>query len=169
MISKKMAKGITRQINRELYSGYLYLAMSSYAQDIGLQGVANWFYVQMQEEFSHAEKMYRYLQQQNVRAMLEAIESPPQDFSSVKDLFKKTLEHEKQVTSMINDLVVLAVEEKDMATGIMLQWFVSEQVEEESNAGDMLRKLEIFGDKGDALLMMDRDLAQRVYSPPQTN
>ncbi|HPN73229.1 MAG TPA: ferritin, partial [Candidatus Omnitrophota bacterium] len=137
MISDKMVKGITRQINREIYSGYFYLAMASFAQDAGLSGVANWFNVQLQEELSHAKKFYDYLQQRNVRVKLDAIEAPPQEFSSVTDLFKQTLEHEKKVTAMITDLVNMAIEEKDRATEIMLQWFVTEQVEEEANASDI--------------------------------
>jgi ferritin len=169
MISDKMAGGITRQINREIFSGYFYVSMASYAQDAGLGGVANWFYVQMQEEFSHAKKLYDYLQQQNVRVMMDAIEKPPQDFSSVKDLFEQTLEHEKKVTAMINGLVALAIEEKDRATEIMLQWFVTEQVEEESNAGAILQKIKVFGDKGEPLLMLDRDLSSRVFTPPPVN
>lgn len=166
MISDKMVKGITRQINREIYSGYFYLAMASFAQDAGLSGVANWFNVQLQEELSHAKKFYDYLQQRNVRVKLDAIEAPPQEFSSVTDLFKQTLEHEKKVTAMITDLVNMAIEEKDRATEIMLQWFVTEQVEEEANASDILQKLKVFGEKGDALLMIDRDLSQRVFTPP---
>lgn len=166
MISDKMIKGLTRQINREIYSGYLYLAMASYSQDIGLSGVASWFNVQLQEELSHAKKMYDYLQQQNVRVMLEGIEAPEQDFSSITDLFEKTLEHEKKVTAMINDLINLAIDQKDRATEIMLQWFVTEQVEEESSAAEILQKLKVFGEKGDALLMIDRDLSLRIFSPP---
>ncbi len=165
MISDKMVKGITRQINREIYSGYFYLAMASYAQDVGLSGVANWFNVQIREELSHAEKMYAYLQQQNIKVMLEAIESPPQVFSSITDLFQQTLEHEKKVTAMINNLMSIAIEQKDRATEIMLQWFVTEQVEEESNASDILQKLKVFGEKGEALLMIDKELGLRVFTP----
>ena len=130
MISDKMLKSLSHQINREIYSGYLYLGMAAYATEIGLNGVANWFTVQMREEFDHANRIYDYVVQQGGRVILEAIEQPPQDFSSITDLFEKTLAHEKQVTAMINDLVVQALEEKDKATDIMLQWFVTEQVEE---------------------------------------
>ncbi|MFA6635626.1 MAG: ferritin [Candidatus Omnitrophota bacterium] len=164
MIDKKMVKGITRQINREIYSGYFYLAMASYAQDAGLAGVANWFNIQLQEELGHARKLYAYLQQRNVRVMLEGIESPPQDFSSITDLFKQTLEHEKKVTAMITDLINMAIEQKDRATEIMLQWFVTEQVEEEASVQEILQKLKVFGEKGDALLMIDRELAGRTSS-----
>ncbi len=165
MISGKMAEGLTMQANREIYSGYFYLAMASYAQDIGLSGVANWFNGQMREELSHAGKLYGYLQQHGVRVMLLDIEKPPQDFSSVTDLFERTLEHEKKVTAMINDLVIMAAEEKDKATEIMLQWFVTEQVEEEASVAEILQKLNLFGEKGDALLMIDKELGQRTSAP----
>ena len=166
MLSKKMIKALNRQINREIYSGYFYLAMASYAKDAGLDGVANWFNVQLQEELYHAQKFYAYVQQQSGRVMLETIEEPPQKFASITDLFGQTLEHEKKVTAMINDLVTLALDEKDRATEIMLQWFVTEQVEEESNAADILQKLKVFGEKGEALLMIDKELAARVFTPP---
>jgi ferritin len=166
MLSKKMTKALNRQINREIYSGYLYLAMASYAKDSGLSGVANWFSVQLQEELSHAQKFYNYIQQRNGKVTLESIEEPGQRFSSVTDLFEKTLDHEKKVTAMINDLVSLALEEKDRATEIMLQWFVTEQVEEEANANDILQRLKTFGENGNALLMIDQELGQRVFTPP---
>ena len=166
MLSKKMIKAINHQINREIYSGYFYLAMASYAKDAGLDGVSNWFNVQLQEELAHAQKFYAYVQQQNGRVTLETIEEPPQKFASITDLFEQTLEHEKKVTAMINGLVTLALDEKDRATEIMLQWFVTEQVEEESNAADILQKLKVFGEKGEALLMIDKELAARVFTPP---
>lgn len=165
MISEKMIKSINYQINREMYSAYLYLGMSSYATDIGLSGVANWFDVQVQEELSHAKKMYDYVTQQGGRVKLEAIEEPPQDFSSVLDLFEKTLEHEKVVTSLINDLVSQAIDEKDRATEIFLQWFVTEQVEEEANATELVQKFKLVGKEGNGILMLDKDLSSRVFTP----
>ena len=166
MISKKMEKALNHQINREIYSGYMYLAMASYAKDSGLNGVANWFTVQLEEELSHARKLYDYVQQQNGKVFLDAIEAPPADFDSVADLFGKTLEHEKKVTAMIHDLAALARSEKDVATEIMLQWFVTEQVEEEANASEIIQKLKVFGEQGNALLAIDQELGQRVFSPP---
>jgi len=166
MISKTMTKKINRQINREIYSGYFYLGMASYAKDSGLNGIANWFTVQMQEEFSHAQKLYDYVVQQGGRVMLETIEEPPQDFKSVTDLFHETLSHEKKVTKMINDLMKLAIKENDQATQIMLQWFVTEQVEEEANSMGMLQKLKLIGKDSSGLLMLDSELAQRVFTPP---
>ena len=166
MLSKKMVKSINRQINREMYSAYLYLGMASYASSEGLNGVVNWFNVQVQEELSHAQKMYNYLNQQSERVMLEAIEEPPQDFKSITDLFKKTLEHEKIVTGLINNLVDIARVQKDHASEIFLQWFVTEQVEEESNATDILQKLKLMGSDGNGLFMLDSELGKRVYTPP---
>ncbi|MDP8299787.1 MAG: ferritin [Candidatus Tantalella remota] len=112
MLSDKMINAINAQINREIYSSYLYLGMGSYATSEGLSGIANWFGIQVQEELSHAQKMYDYVNQQGGRVMLLDIEQPPQDFLSAQDLFKKTLEHEKIVTGLINNLVDIAKEEK---------------------------------------------------------
>ena len=169
MLSKKMVDSINGQINREIYSAYLYLGMASYAVSEGLNGVANWFNVQVQEELSHAQKMYDYINQQGGRVLLGDIETPPQNFTSAKNLFEVTLEHEKKVTALINALADVARSEKDHATEIFLQWFVTEQVEEESNASDILQKFKLMGDEGNTLFMMDTELAQRIYTPPATS
>lgn len=161
-----MVKSINHQINREHYSAYLYLSMASYAAAEGLNGFANWFTVQVKEEVFHAEKMYNYVNQQGSRVLLEAIEQPPTEFSSMLDLFEKTLEHEKVVTSLINSLVKLAREENDYATESFLQWYVTEQVEEEANPTDIIQKLKFVGKDGRGLLMMDKDLAARVFTVP---
>jgi len=162
MISKKMAKAINSQINREIYSSYLYSGMRAYAAFIGLKGIAQWFRVQSQEEMLHAEKLSNYLEEQGERVFLDDIEKPPQEYSSVKELFEETLKHEKLVTSLINKLVDLSVSEKDKATEIFLQWFVTEQVEEEANPSEILQKLALTGEKnGPALLMLDNILGAR--------
>jgi ferritin len=166
MISEKMIKSLNYQVNRETYSAYFYLGMASYATEKGLNGIANWFTVQVQEELSHAQKIYDYVTQQGARVMLEAIEEPPQSFSSVLDLFEKTLEHEKKVTELINGLVNQAKDENDHATEIFLQWFVTEQVEEEANAEELVQKLKLIGKDGNGLLMVDKELSQRVFTPP---
>ncbi|MDP8217852.1 MAG: ferritin [Candidatus Theseobacter exili] len=168
MISKKMEMSINEQINREIFSAYLYLGMASYTASEGFSGVSNWFNVQVQEELAHAQIMYNYVIQQNGRVIMKAIEEPPQDFKSVLDLFEKTLEHERKVTAFIYGLVDIARKENDHATEIFLQWFVSEQVEEESSASDMVNKLKMAGDSENTLLMIDKDLAQRVFNPPKT-
>ena len=166
MISKKMMDSINGQINRELYSAYLYISMAAYATSIGLKGFANWLQVQVQEELFHARKMYDYVNQQGGRVILKAIEEPPSDFKSPKDLFEKTLEHERKVTAMINKLASQAKSENDHATEIFMQWFVTEQVEEEANPTEILQKLNLIGKDANGLFMVDAELALRVFVPP---
>lgn len=161
MISKKMAGALNEQINKEMYSGYIYLAMSAEASDMGLDGAAKWLGMQAAEEMSHARKMYDYIISQGSKVVLKAIPAPPNDYGSLKAMFKATLDHEKKVTAMINKLMDMAITEKDHATQAFLQWFVTEQVEEEESANDVLAKLELAGDKGNALFMIDRMLAAR--------
>jgi ferritin len=163
MISEKITKALNEQINKEMYSAFLYMAMSAYSDFKGLKGFANWLYVQYQEEMEHAMRIYYYLQETGARIKLGKIDEPPQDFGSPLDMFKKVLEHEKFVTKSINDLVDLALNEKDHATQIFLQWFVTEQVEEESNANDIIDKLELAGEQGNGLFMIDKDLGTRLF------
>ena len=167
MINNKIVGSLNQQTNREIYSAYLYLSMAAYATSIGLNGFANWFNVQVKEEMTHAEKFYNYVNQQSGRVKLKAIEQPPHDFSSAVDLFEKTLEHEKKVTKMIDGLVNVAKKENDHATETFLQWFVTEQVEEEANATEILQKLKLVGKDGNGLLLIDSQLATRVFVPPQ--
>lgn len=166
MLSKKMVKAINGQINKELYSAYLYLGMASYSASLGLNGFANWFGIQVKEELLHAQKMYDYVNQQGEIVKLDAIDSPEQDFKGPEDIFSRTLKHEQKVTAMINNLVSVAREENDNATGIFLQWFVTEQVEEEASASEILQRIKLVGGKGDGLFMIDKDLAQRVFTAP---
>jgi ferritin len=161
-----MVNSLNIHINKEIYSAYLYLGMASYAASIGLSGVANWFNIQVKEELSHAEKFYNYVIQKGARVALDEIEKPPQKFTSAVDLYEKTLEHEQMVTKRINDLVDQARKEKDYATDAFLQWFVTEQVEEEANAGEILQKFKLIGADGNGLLVIDSQLAARVYTPP---
>ena len=166
MISKKMEKALNGQINKELYSAYLYLSMGAYAADVGMAGVANWMKIQYQEETAHAMKFLHYMEEQGGRVQLAAIEQPPVEFDSVRALFDQTLEHEQFVTKCINELVDLAISEKDHATNSFLQWFVNEQVEEESSVKELLDKFKLIGDQGHGLLMIDSQLAGRTYTPP---
>lgn len=166
MLSEKMLNALNGQLNKELYSAYLYLSMSAHSEHIGLKGFANWFMVQYQEEMTHAMKIYDYINSQGGKVKLLAIDEPPSEFASPLDMFEKTLEHEKFITKSINDLVTLAMKEKDYATNIFLQWFVTEQIEEEANDNDIIAKLKLIGDSGDALLMLDKDLSARVFTPP---
>ncbi len=165
MLTDKMIEGLNEQINKEIYSAYLYLSMASYASTLGLNGFVNWFNVQVQEELSHAQKMYDYVVQQGYRVMLKAIDEPPQNFKSPINLFEETLSHEKIVTGLINNLVKIAKEENDNATEIFLQWYVTEQVEEEANPTEIIQKLKLTGKDGNGLLMIDNELAQRVFTP----
>ncbi len=166
MSGNSMTDAINRQINAEMYSAYLYLSMSSYASHTGLQGTANWFRCQAQEEMVHAQKLYDYVNSRGNHVELAAIDGPPTDFQSLRQMFEDTLAHEKKVTAMIHSLVDQAAEEKDHATEIFLQWFVTEQVEEEETAQAVLDRLKLAGDSGSGLFMVDNELAARVFTPP---
>jgi ferritin len=168
MISKKMSRALNKQLNNELYSAYLYLSMSSYANYVGLKGSANWFMVQYQEEMVHFMKFYDYLNSQGAHVQLGALDAPPAEFGSLLDMFEQALKHERLITGYINEWMDLAVGEKDHATQIFLQWFVTEQVEEEESAGDVIARLKMAGETGPGLLMVDSELAARVFVPPVT-
>lgn len=161
MIKKNIEDAINKQINRELYSSYLYLSMSSYCEFINLQGFAHWLKVQSQEELGHGMKLYNYLIERGGRVILQPIEAPPTKWASPLAIFEETYSHEKAVTEMINNIVNLAKSEKDHATEIALQWFVTEQIEEEASADIIVQKLKLVGDKGHALLMIDQYLGHR--------
>ncbi len=161
MLTKKMHEALNRQVNREMYSAYLYLSMAAFSEHVGLKGFAHWFEAQAREEMEHAMRFYRYLLDQGAKITLETIEKPPADFASALDMFEKTLEHEKAVTKMITDLTELAMAEKDHATQVFLQWFVTEQVEEEAHATEILGKIKFVGDHPNGLFMIDRELAAR--------
>jgi len=161
-----MIEALNRQINAETYSAYLYQSMSAYAANAGMPGVANWLSIQVKEELSHAQMIYDYVLRLGKRVILQAIDQPPSDFDSALSLFEKVLEHEKKVTALIGGLADLAVEEKDHATEIFLQWFVTEQVEEEETANDIIAKLKLAGEHGGGLFMIDKELGQRVFTPP---
>jgi len=161
MISKKMAKAINDQINREFYSAYLYLAMSSDAMDKGFKGAAHWFMVQFREEQGHALKFAKYLQEQGAKVELAKIDEPRQSWDDLLDMFKDTLVHEKKVTAWINELMDLAVAQKDHATQGVLRWFVDEQVEEEGNDTEIIWMLEMSAGSKGALFMADRQLGKR--------
>jgi ferritin len=166
MLSKKMTDALNDQLNKEIYSAYLYMSMSAYSSYSGLKGFANWFMVQYQEEMAHAMKIYDYIDSQGQQIKLMAINQPPAEFESSLDMFEKTLKHEQFVTKSINDLVDIAISEKDHATNIFLQWFVTEQIEEEGNDNDIISRLRIVGEDGNGLLMVDKELSARVFTPP---
>ena len=161
MISAKMNAALNEQVTKEMYSAYLYMAMSSTSNSIGLKGFANWFMTQYHEEMFHAMKIYEYLHSQGGEVALQAIDAPPAAFEGPLDMFEKTLAHEQKVTRSINDLMDIAVDEKDHATQIFLQWYVTEQVEEEENDNDIIAQLKLIKDNPQGLMMLDRELAQR--------
>jgi len=166
MLSKKMEEALNEQINKEMYSAYLYMSMSAHSTNAGLPGFANWFMVQYKEEMEHAMKIYDYVNDQGGRVKLKTIEEPLSTFTDAMDMFQKTLKHEQFITKSINELVDLAIQEKDYATQIFLQWFVTEQIEEEGNDNDIISKLKLAGDKGNELFMIDKELGARVYVSP---
>ncbi|HHW80417.1 MAG TPA: ferritin [Bacteroidales bacterium] len=161
MLSKKLENAINKQINAELWSAYLYLSMSNHYTHEGLSGVANWFTLQFHEEQEHAMKFMEYMAARGSKVELQPIEKVDTSWSTLKEAFEETLAHEKVVTGLINDLVTLAREEKDYATENMLQWFVSEQVEEEESVQEILDALNLIGDKGHAIYMFDKELGKR--------
>jgi len=166
MINKKIEEALNEQMNREMYSAYLYMSMSSYCTNNGLKGFANWFMVQYHEEMLHAMKFYEYINLQGGRALLKAIPQPPSEFESAMDMFNKTLAHEQFITKSINDWMELAIAEKDHATQIFLQWYVTEQVEEEGNDNEIIAQLKIIKDDPQGLMMLDRELAGRITTVP---
>lgn len=161
MLSEKLLSNLNKQINKELYSEYLYLSMATYADSVGLEGIAKWFKKQAQEEHEHAMKLYDYIYDQGARVILEAIEKPKNDFNSIRELFELSLEHEKFVTASINELMDIAKEDNDHASVSFLQWFVDEQVEEEASVNAILDKFTYMKESGIGLLMLDKQLATR--------
>ncbi|KPK47431.1 MAG: ferritin [Dehalococcoidia bacterium SM23_28_2] len=161
MIDQRMEKALNRQLNAELYSAYLYLSMAAHFQSVNLAGFANWMRVQAKEELMHAMKFYDYVNERGGRVTLQAVDKPPSRWDSPLAVFENVYQHEQKVTSLINELVDLAVEAKDHATNNFLQWFVSEQVEEEASADEVVQKLKLVGDDPSGLFMIDRELAQR--------
>ena len=161
MLSKTVEDALNEQINKELYSSYLYLSMSAYCDSVNLPGSAHWMRAQSQEELSHGMKLFGFVNDRGGRVILDAIEKPPAEFKSLLDVFEKVLEHEKKVTGMINKLYEVSLKENDYATQNHLQWFVDEQVEEEKSAGDIVERLRMIGDHSAALFMLDSHLAQR--------
>ena len=166
MLNKKMTQALNEQINRELYSAYLYMAMSSQCNTMGLKGFANWFMVQYHEEMFHAMKIFEYIQRQGEIVALKAIQEPPSTFKSLLDMFEQTLAHEQFITKSINDLMDLANSKKDHASQIFLEWYVTEQVEEEENDNDIIAQLKLIGDNVHGIMMLDRELAARVATIP---
>ncbi len=166
MLKKKIEDALNEQLNAELYSAYLYLSMAAYYHSLNLNGFANWMQVQAQEEMTHVMKFYDYINDRGARIKLMPVEGPPTDWKSPLAVFEAVLKHEQLVTSLIYKLVDLSVKEKDRSTESFLQWFVDEQVEEESSADAVIQQVKLAGETGPGLFMLDRELATRVYTPP---
>ena len=163
MLNEKIANLINDQINKELYSGYLYLEMANFCEDLGLDGFANWYEIQAKEEQDHAMIMRNYLIDNGVRVTLDAIAKPDKKLENVMDVLNAGLEHEKYVTSLIENIYGEAFAVKDFKTMQFLDWFVKEQVEEEKNASDLISKYELFGQDSKGLYMLNQELNGRVY------
>ena len=161
MINKSMQDAINDQINKELYSSYLYLSMAAYLEDRNLSGFAHWMRVQETEEREHAMKFFDFIVERGGRVMLKAIEAPKTEWKSTLELAEEVAAHEAVVTASIHALYELALKEKDYSAQIMLQWFITEQVEEERNAAEIVSNLKLIEDRGTAILMLDHRLAKR--------
>jgi ferritin len=165
MLSKKVEDALNKQINAEFWSGYLYLSMSAHFAKEGKSGFANWFKVQALEEQDHAMKFFEYIVSRGGEVKIMPIKEVPHTWESPIAAFKAALQHEKQVTAMINDLMTLSTDEKDYATISMLQWFVDEQVEEEETAQEYIDSLEMIKDNGFGIYTLDKELKSRQYTP----
>ena len=166
MLDKKVAELLNDQVNKELYSAYLYLDFALYYDEIGLDGFANWYKIQAQEERDHAMLFLQYLQNNGEKVTLGAIAKPDKDLNDKLQVLKYGLEHERYVTSLIHDLYEAAHSAKDFRTMQFLDWFVKEQGEEEKNAADMVKKMKLFGDDAKSLYMLNSEMAGRTYSAP---
>ena len=166
MINKRMEDIINKQINAEFYSANIYLSMAAYFQHENLPGFAHWMRLQFQEEQAHAMGFVDYLSDRGGRVRLAAIEAPQVEFKSALEVFEKTLAHERQVTSMINDMMVVAREENDYAAQQFLNWYINEQVEEEATAESIIAQLKLINCQGTGMLIMDRELGARTFTQP---
>jgi len=160
-MDKKLEKAFNDQIKHELYSAYIYLAMAAYFETKNLRGFAHWMKIQYKEEVSHAMKMFEFLSDRGVKVLLQAIPQPALDFSSALEVFEETLKHEQKVTGLIHALYELAQKNSDHASSVFLQWFISEQVEEEKSADEIIQTLRMIKSEGAPLIMLDRELAKR--------
>ena len=165
-MSKRMEAALNKQINAEIFSAYLYMAMEAYFRSVNLKGFANWMRVQALEELTHADRFASYVFDRGARVTLEAVDKPEAAWKTPLEVFEHVLRHERKVTSLIGALVDLAAKEKDHATSAMLQWFVTEQVEEETTAEEIVAQLGMVRDSSHGLLMLDRELGTRVFVPP---
>ncbi len=160
-MNKKIQDALNEQIQAEMYSSYLYLSMSNYCKTINLNGIATWFSKQAGEEWAHAMKFYDYVIERGGSVVFETINKPPHDFKNVLGAFEATLAHEKEVTARIHKIYEIALKENDYPSQIMLHWFITEQVEEEATASEIIQKIKLIGDKGSSIFWLDKDLGKR--------
>lgn len=165
MISKKMEEELNKQINAEFYSSYLYLSMAAWFDSKNLAGFSNWMNVQAQEEWAHGLKIFNFVNERGGKVTLAKIDEPKTDWTDIINVYEDVLEHEQKVTGLINKLSDIAIEESDHATKNFLQWFVDEQVEEESSVDNVLQQLKMIEGKGTGLFLMDREMQSRAFVP----
>ena len=166
MLTKKIQDALNAQINAELASSYIYLAMAAYFEDNDLPGFAHWMTIQVQEELFHVQKFYHYVFERDGRVELTAIEGPPKEWESPLAAFEAAYKHEQYISGRIHELVALARAENDPPTENFLQWFVAEQVEEEASVTEIVDQLNLAGEKGNGMFMIDKELSTRVFTPP---
>jgi ferritin len=164
-----MEQALNQQANAEFFSSYLYLSMSAYFLSVNLNGFAHWMRIQAQEELVHAMKIVDFVNERDGRIVLKRIEGPATDWASPLAAFEEAYKHEQKMTRLINELTSLAIEEKDHASNVFLQWFVNEQVEEEANTSTVVKTLKLIGNATDSLFMYDRELGQRTFAMPPAN
>jgi len=169
MLTKRIETELNKQINAEMFSSYLYLSMAAHFESQSLKGFANWMRIQAKEENAHAMKFYNYVCERGGKVTLNTIDAPKTNWNSILEVFEEVVTHEYKISSLINNLVNVAAEEKDHSTNNMLQWFVAEQVEEEANAEELVAQIKLIGDNGYGILMLDRELATRVFVDPLAN
>lgn len=163
MLSQKLQDALNEQINKEFFSEYMYLSISAYLLSKDLDGFANYFKVQAEEEHFHAMKMFNFVHDAGGNVILKPLDGPQTSFNSVVQVFEMALDHEKFITKSINDLMDLAIQEKDHAVRSFLQWYVDEQVEEESTISRLITKLKMINGEGHGMLMLDAELGQRKF------
>lgn len=166
MISGKMLKALNKQINEEMYSSYLYLQMSAWFASSNLPGFASWMDIQAKEETVHAMKLYNYIVERGGHVRLLAIAEPPAEWDSTQAAFEAALAHEQHISGCFDTLIALARDQGDNATQIFLQWYVTEQVEEEASADDIVQKLKLMGDAPGGIFLLDQQMATRTFQPP---
>ena len=165
MLAKNIENALNEQIRQEFYSSYLYLDMALYCESVDLPGFAQWLVAQSKEEYGHAERLIKFVQDRDGDVILGQIDKPPKLFESILDVFAKVHAHEQAVSQRINDIYALAVKEKDYASQVEMQWYIQEQVEEEKTAQDIVKQLKRIGNKGTALFMLDQKMGQRQPVP----